>query len=103
PRSPREMAADDRSAAVAQGERLSAGIGLVLARIARGLMFVIIGYIVVLLAVFGGYAIAGGDFGVLVVAAPLEMVIIAGAAMGAFLVGNNQKVLKATFKAIPTL
>jgi len=66
-------------------------------------MFVIIGYIIVLLAVFGGYAIAGGHFGVLAVAAPVEMLIIGGAALGAFLVGNNQKVLMATFRTIPSL
>src|SRR5690606_29422648 len=66
-------------------------------------MFVIIGYIVVLLAVFGGYAIAGGHFGVLLLAAPLEVIRNGGAALGACLVGNNQKVLKATVATIPSL
>src|SRR5690606_41535549 len=64
-------------------------------------MFVIIGYIIVLLAVFGGYAIAGGHFGVLAVAAPVETLIIGGAALGAFLVGDNQEVLMATLRALP--
>ncbi|MBP7623540.1 MAG: flagellar motor stator protein MotA [Xanthomonadales bacterium] len=66
-------------------------------------MFVIIGYVVVLIAVFGGYALAGGKFAVIIKAAPIELFIIGGAALGAFLVGNNGKVIKSTFKTIPTL
>ena len=66
-------------------------------------MFVIVGYVVVLLAVFGGYALAGGNFGVIVKAAPLELFIIGGSALGAFFVGNDAKTLKATLKAIPVL
>ncbi len=64
-------------------------------------MFVIIGYVLVIAAVFGGYALAGGNFGVLAKAAPVEMFIIAGAALGAFFVGNSNKVVAATFKALP--
>lgn len=64
-------------------------------------MFVIIGYIVVLGAVFGGYALAGGHLGALW--QPLELLMIGGGALGAFIVGNNAKALKATFKAIPSL
>ncbi|MFN5512553.1 MAG: flagellar motor stator protein MotA [Burkholderiales bacterium] len=66
-------------------------------------MFVIIGYLVVLAAVFGGYALAGGKFAVIAKAAPVEMFIIGGAALGAFLVGNSGKVIKATIASIPTL
>ncbi len=66
-------------------------------------MFVIVGYVVVLLAVFGGYFLAGGKFGVIVKAAPIELFIIGGAALGAFFVANNGKTIKATFKAAPTL
>jgi chemotaxis protein MotA len=66
-------------------------------------MFVIIGYIVVMVAVFGGYALAGGKFGVLAKAAPIELFIICGAAIGAFLVGNSSKSVKAVVKALPTL
>jgi chemotaxis protein MotA len=62
-------------------------------------MFVIIGYIVVMVAVFGGYALAGGKFGVLAKAAPIELFIICGAAIGAFLVGNSSKSVKAVAKA----
>jgi chemotaxis protein MotA len=66
-------------------------------------MFVIIGYIFVLAAVFGGYFLAGGKFGVLIKAAPIELFIICGSALGAFFVANNGKTLKATFKALPSL
>ena len=63
-------------------------------------MFVIIGYVVVLGAIFGGYSLAGGHLGALW--QPLELLIIGGGALGAFIVGNNAKALKATFKAIPS-
>jgi chemotaxis protein MotA len=66
-------------------------------------MFVIIGYVVVLVAVFGGYALAGGQFGVIAKAAPIEMFIIGGSALGAFFVGNSGKTIKATIAALPTL
>jgi chemotaxis protein MotA len=66
-------------------------------------MFVIIGYVVVMLAVFGGYALAGGKFAVIIKAAPVELFIIGGSALGAFCVGNSTKTIKATIKALPTL
>lgn len=64
-------------------------------------MFVIIGYVVVLAAVFGGYAMAGGHLGGLY--QPLELVMIGGGAGGAFLVGNSAKAVKATMKDLPTI
>jgi len=64
-------------------------------------MFVIVGYIVVVAAVLGGYAMEGGSFRVLL--QPIELMIIAGAAAGAFVVGNSTKVLTATVKALPKL
>lgn len=64
-------------------------------------MLVIVGYIVVVLCVFGGYALAGGYLAALW--HPIELIIIGGGALGAFLVGNSSKALKATFKALPTV
>jgi chemotaxis protein MotA len=64
-------------------------------------LFVIVGYIVVCLSVFGGFALNGGHLGALM--QPLELLMIGGAAFGAFLVGNNGKAVKATLKALPTL
>ncbi|MBA4262351.1 MAG: flagellar motor stator protein MotA [Comamonadaceae bacterium] len=64
-------------------------------------MFVIIGYVVALACIFGGFMIAGGNMAVIMKALPLEMLIIGGGALGAFVVNNQPKVLKATMKAIP--
>ncbi|MCB5207447.1 flagellar motor stator protein MotA [Methylovorus mays] len=64
-------------------------------------MLVIVGYVVVLAAVFGGYALAGGHLGALW--QPLEVLMIFGGAIGAFIVGNNGKALKATLASLPTL
>lgn len=62
-------------------------------------MLVIVGYIVVLGSVFGGFVMSGGHIAVLF--QPLELLMIGGAAVGASLVGNNAKTLKATLKAVP--
>lgn len=64
-------------------------------------MLVIIGYIVVTLSVFGGFALAGGHLASLW--QPVELLMIGGGALGAFFVGNNVKAMKATFQALPTL
>jgi chemotaxis protein MotA len=64
-------------------------------------MLVIVGYIVVLASVFGGYALAGGHLGGLW--QPIEVLMIGGGALGAFFVGNNMKSVKATFKAAPSI
>ena len=64
-------------------------------------MLVIIGYIVVCASVFGGFALSGGHLAVLF--QPLELLMIGGAALGSFFVGNNGKSIKATMKAIPGL
>ncbi len=64
-------------------------------------MFVILGYVLVLGAVFGGYAMEHGDFAVLI--QPIELMTIGGAALGAFITANSTKVLGATFKSLPKL
>ncbi len=64
-------------------------------------MLVIAGYIVVLVCVFGGFALAGGHLAALF--QPLELLMIGGGALGAFLVGNNSKAIKATLKALPSV
>ncbi len=62
-------------------------------------MFVIIGYVVVLGSVFGGFAMAGGHLAALF--QPLELLMIGGGALGAFFVGNTPKAVKATVKGLP--
>ena len=62
-------------------------------------MFVIIGYLFVIGSVLGGYALAGGHMGALL--QPIELLMIGGAATGAFLVASPSKVLKATLGSLP--
>jgi chemotaxis protein MotA len=57
--------------------------------------------VVVILTVFGGFVITGGQLGALY--QPAELLIIGGAGVGAFIVGNNGKSIKATLKAFPHL
>ena len=64
-------------------------------------MLVIIGYIVVCASVFGGFALAGGHLAALF--QPVELLMIGGAALGAFLVGTNNKAIQATLAALPSL
>jgi chemotaxis protein MotA len=64
-------------------------------------MLVIIGYVIVLASVFGGFALAGGHLGALL--QPVEVLMIVGAAFGAFVCGNSVKSVKATLGALPGL
>ncbi len=64
-------------------------------------MLVIIGYVIVLAAVFGGFALAGGHLAALF--QPVELLMIGGSAIGAFLVGNSGKAIKATMKDLPNV
>lgn len=60
-------------------------------------MLVILGYIVILLTVFGGFALSGGHLYALF--QPLELMMLCGAALGSFIVANDMKIIKATFSA----
>jgi chemotaxis protein MotA len=64
-------------------------------------LLVIIGYVVVIAGVFGGFVLNQGHLAALL--QPLELLMIGGGAAGAFLVGNNSKTVKATLKALPTV
>ena len=59
-------------------------------------MFVLIGYGVALGCIFGAYILHGGNIGVILHALPTELMAILGGALGAFVVNNQPKVLKAT-------
>ncbi len=52
-------------------------------------MLIIIGLVVTIAMVFGGYVIAGGKLGIIFKSLPYEMMMIGGAALGAFLVAND--------------
>jgi chemotaxis protein MotA len=57
-------------------------------------MFAIIGIIVLLVMVFGGFAFTGGNLGPVMHALPHEMLIIGGAGIGALIIGNSGRELK---------
>jgi chemotaxis protein MotA len=59
-------------------------------------MFVIIGWVVVLGCVFGVFVAHGGNMGPILKALPWEMAMIGGATLGAFIVNNQMKLIKAT-------
>jgi len=56
-------------------------------------MFGIIGIVVVLVCVFGGYVLAGGKLGIIIKALPFELMIIGGSAAGTFLTANGTATL----------
>lgn len=56
----------------------------------------IIGIVITLAMVFGGYVFAGGKIEIILHALPHELIIIGGAAVGAFVVGNDFGVIKKT-------
>jgi chemotaxis protein MotA len=64
-------------------------------------MSVIIGYIVILGAIIGGFLLAGGHLMALL--QPVELIIIFGTGLGSFVVGNPIKTVKATLRALPTV
>ena len=59
-------------------------------------MLGIIGIVVIFAMVFGGYIAAGGKMAIIIKALPFEMMMIGGAAVGAFLIGNDGSVVKHT-------
>ncbi len=61
-------------------------------------MLVIVGGIIVTVSVLGGFVALGGHLSVLM--QPFEFVIIAGAALGAFLIGNPKVVIVKAFKSV---
>ncbi len=63
-------------------------------------MFVIVGWLVCLVCVFGVFIIHGGNISVILKALPWEMLTIGGATVGAFLANNQTKVVKATMKGL---
>lgn len=63
-------------------------------------MFGLIGIAVIFIMVFGGYLLAGGKLGIILKSLPFEMMMIGGAAVGAFLISNDKTVVKHTARDI---
>ncbi|PKQ13576.1 MAG: flagellar motor stator protein MotA [Alphaproteobacteria bacterium HGW-Alphaproteobacteria-1] len=63
-------------------------------------MIGLVGIVMIFVMVFGGYLAAGGKIGIILHALPFEMMMIAGAAIGAFLISNDSSTVKHTLKDI---
>jgi len=64
-------------------------------------MLVVFGIIIVLSAIFGGFALDDGHLAALY--QPYELLMIGGGALGAFVIANDKKSIRATLDALPTL
>jgi len=62
-------------------------------------MFVIIGWVIVMVCIFGTFVLHGGNMGPIMKALPWEMTMIFGATIGAFLVNNQMPIVKGTISA----
>jgi chemotaxis protein MotA len=63
-------------------------------------MTIIVGFIIVVVLVFGGYMLSGGELGVILHAMPFEGLMIGGAALGSFVAANSFGDLIITSKAL---
>ncbi len=63
-------------------------------------MIGIVGIVVIFVMVFGGYLLAGGKMTIILKSLPFEMMMIGGAATGAFLLSNDMGAVKHTLKDI---
>lgn len=63
-------------------------------------MIGIIGIVVILVMVFGGYLASGGKMGLILKSLPYEFAMIGGAAAGAFLISNDMPSIKHTIKDV---
>lgn len=63
-------------------------------------MLTIIGIVLILVLVFGGYIFSGGKMEVILHALPIEMTMILGASIGSYIVGNKGDIVKKSLKDI---
>lgn len=63
-------------------------------------MIGLIGIVVIFVMVFGGYLLAGGKIAIIIKSLPFEMMMIGGAAIGAFAISNDAAAIKHTAKDI---
>jgi chemotaxis protein MotA len=64
-------------------------------------MLIVAGFVIVLLAVFGGFALQDGHLAALF--QPCELLMIFGGALGAFVIGNDRKAIALTWHSFPML
>ncbi len=59
-----------------------------------------VGIVMIFVMVFGGYVFAGGKMDIILEAVPKEMIVISGATIGSFLLGNSLSTVKQAGKDI---
>ncbi|TFW17158.1 flagellar motor stator protein MotA [Massilia arenosa] len=64
-------------------------------------MLVVLGLLIVIGAVFGGFVLEDGHLAALF--QPYELLMIFGGAMGAFVIANDRKAIRLTLQSLPTL
>ena len=64
-------------------------------------MLIVTGFLIVMLAVFGGFVLQDGHLAALF--QPYEVLMIFGGAFGAFVIGNDRKAIAMTLHSIPLL
>jgi len=63
----------------------------------------LIGVVCVLVCVFTSYVLSGGKISIIIQALPFEMLTLWGAAIGAFMIGNDTHIIKATLHSFPKI
>ncbi|MEO1549433.1 MAG: flagellar motor stator protein MotA [Pseudomonadota bacterium] len=63
-------------------------------------MIGIVGIVIVFVMVFGGYLMAGGKMKIILASLPFEMIMIGGAALGAFIIANSMDGIKHTLRDV---
>ena len=61
-------------------------------------MIGIIGIVIIFVMVFGGFILAGGKMGIILKSLPFELIMIGGAAIGAFVISSDGATIKHTLK-----
>jgi chemotaxis protein MotA len=64
-------------------------------------MLIVAGFLIVLLAVFGGFVLQDGHLAALF--QPYELLMIFGGALGAFVIANDRKAIVLTWRSLPML
>ncbi|WP_368345191.1 flagellar motor stator protein MotA [Pelagovum sp. HNIBRBA483] len=63
-------------------------------------MIGLVGIVIIFVMVFGGYLLAGGHMDIILKTLPFEMIMIGGAAVGAFVISNDTSAIKHTLKDV---
>jgi chemotaxis protein MotA len=64
-------------------------------------MLIVVGFVIVLFAVFGGFVLQDGHLAALF--QPYELLMIFGGALGAFVIANDRKAISLTWHSLPML